>query len=43
MYSFIKTAHSYWAFIVLILLVLAIANAFVGIAKLELPIKFNLN
>ena len=33
MYTFIKTAHSYWAFIVLILLVLAIANAFIGIAK----------
>ena len=33
MYTIIKTAHSYWAFIVLILLVLAIANAFMGIAK----------
>ena len=33
MYTFIKTAHSYWAFIVLILLVLAIANVFIGIAK----------
>jgi hypothetical protein len=33
MYSFLKTAHSYWAVIVLFLLVFAIANALVGIAK----------
>ncbi len=33
MYSLLKTAHSYWAFIVIILLFLAIINAFVGIAK----------
>lgn len=33
MYSLIKTAHSYWAFIVLILLIFAIANAIVGILK----------
>ena len=33
MYTFIKTAYSYWAFIVIILLVLAIANAFIGIVK----------
>ena len=33
MYSFLKTAHSYWAVIVLFLLVFAIANGLVGIAK----------
>ena len=33
MYYFVKTAHSYWAFIVIILLIFAIANALVGIVK----------
>ena len=33
MYKFLKTAHSYWALIVLILLVFAIVNAFIGIIK----------
>ena len=33
MYTFLKTAHSYWALIVLILLVFAIVNAFIGIIK----------
>ena len=33
MYAFLKTAHSYWALVVLILLVFAIANAFMGIIK----------
>ena len=33
MYNLLKTAHSYWAFIVLILLIFAIANAFFGIVK----------
>tara|TARA_B100000767_G_scaffold275786_1_gene315602 strand:+ start:486 stop:923 length:438 start_codon:yes stop_codon:yes gene_type:complete len=33
MYSFLKTAHSYWALTVLFLLIFAIANAFIGIIK----------
>ena len=33
MYTLLKTAHSYWAFIVSILLIFAIANAFFGIVK----------
>lgn len=33
MYNLLKTAHSYWAFIVLILLIFAITNALLGIIK----------
>ena len=33
MYSILKSVHSYWAFFVLIILVIAILNAFLGKSK----------
>ena len=33
MYSLLKNLHSYWAFLVLLVIILAIGNAFIGKIK----------